>query len=154
MKMNPAIRAAAAADLPRLARLVGEYWRFESIAAFSAESVTPLLARLLSQPEFGSIWVAERDGCLVGYLIAVHVFSLEHRGMMAEIDEFFVVPAARATGVGAALLTAAESALARRGCVCLQLQLARDNGRGRAFYRRHGYTERDGYELLDKRLGV
>jgi len=54
--------------------------------------------------------------------------------------------------VGAALLDVAESDLARAGCVALQLQLGRDNLRARAFYRRHGYTEREGYELLGKRL--
>ncbi len=152
MKVSPLVRAAGPADVPGLLPLVDEYWRFESIAGFSARSITPLLNRLLSQPELGAIWVADAGGQLLGYLIAVCVFSLEQQGLMAEIDEFFVVPGSRADGVGAALLAAAEDSLSRRGCVSLQLQLARDNSRARAFYRRHGFMERDGYELLDKRL--
>jgi hypothetical protein len=31
--------------------------------------------------------VAEQDGQLVGYLLAVYLFSLERGGLMAEIDE-------------------------------------------------------------------
>ena len=153
MKVDIRIREAADADLPLLAALVGEYWQFESIAGFTPAGLKVLLSRLLASPGLGRIWVADRGGELLGYLVAVYVFSLEQQGLMAEIDEFYVVPAARAAGVGAALLSTAEAGLASAGCVCLQLQLARQNSRAREFYRRHGYAERDGYELLDKRLG-
>jgi GNAT superfamily N-acetyltransferase len=152
MRVSPQIRAGVPADVPQLVPLVGQYWHFEGMSGFDAASLAPLLERIASQPELGAIWVADADGELVGYLIAVHIFSLEQKGMMAEIDEFFVSPAARTYGVGAALLDVAESDLARAGCVCLQLQLGKDNWRARAFYRRHGYSEREGYELLDKRL--
>lgn len=153
MKSDIRIREATATDLPLLAVLVREYWQFESITGFSSAGLTALLSCLLANPALGRIWVADRDGDLLGYLVAVYVFSLEQQGLMAEIDEFYVVPAARAAGVGAALLRAAEAGLTSAGCVCLQLQLARENSRAREFYRRHGFADRDGYELLDKRLG-
>jgi ribosomal protein S18 acetylase RimI-like enzyme len=152
MKVSPQIRRAVAEDVPQLMPLVRQYWHFEGISGFDPASLAPLLKRLASEPEVGAIWVAEAGGELVGYLVAVNTFSLEQKGPMAEIDEFFVSPAARTYGVGAALLDVAESDLADAGCVCLQLQLGKDNFRARAFYRRHGYNEREGYELLDKRL--
>ncbi len=153
MKVSPTIRAAEPGDLPRLLELVGQYWQFEAIPGFDARKLSTLLKRVLVQPNLGTIWVASADAQLVGYLLAVYVFSLEQQGLMAEIDEFFVAPAARAVGVGAALLDAAETGLAQRGCVCLQLQLGKENSRAREFYRRRGYGERDGYDLYDKRLG-
>ena len=153
MKVSPQIRRGLAADVPQLLQLVSQYWRFEGISGFDAVSLSPLLKRLASEPEVGAIWVADAGGELVGYLVAVNSFSLEQQGPIAEIDEFFVSPAARTYGVGAALLDVAESDLADAGCVCLQLQLGKDNLRARAFYRRHGYKDREGYELLDKRLG-
>jgi GNAT superfamily N-acetyltransferase len=153
MTVCPTIRAAEPADLPRLVELVGQYWQFEAIRGLDAAELSALLQRVLSQSNLGAIWVAAVGDQLVGYLLAVYVFSLEQQGLMAEIDEFFVAPAARAVGVGAALLAAAEAGLAQRGCVCLQLQLGKENSRARAFYRRRGYGERDGYELYDKRLG-
>jgi GNAT superfamily N-acetyltransferase len=152
MKVSPLIRAGCPADVPHLVPLVGQYWHFEGMEGFDAVTVAPLLSRIASQPELGAIWVAETDGELVGYLIAVYIFSLEQKGLMAEIDEFFVSPGARTYGVGAALLAVAESDLAGAGCVAVQLQLGKDNWRARAFYRRHGYDERAGYELLGKRL--
>jgi GNAT superfamily N-acetyltransferase len=153
MKLSPTIRAAEPADLPRLVELVGQYWQFEAIPGFDADHLSTLLTRVLSQSNLGAIWVAAVDEQLVGYLVAVYVLSLEQQGLVAEIDEFFVAPAARAAGVGAALLAAAEAGLTQQGCVCLQLQLGKGNSGARAFYRRQGYRQRDGYELYDKRLG-
>ncbi len=147
------IRAALPADVPALLALVRRYWEFEGIDGFDALRVELTLQRLLATPALGSAWVASAGGALAGYLIAVHVLSIEHQGLMAEIDEFFVLPQARAQGIGAQLLAAAERALAARGCVRLQLQLGVDNAAARAFYERRGYASRRGYALLDKPLG-
>jgi GNAT superfamily N-acetyltransferase len=80
------------------------------------------------------------------------LMSIEHQGLMGEVDELFVLPEERSCGIGARLLAAAEAELSQRGCVRLQLQLASGNTRGRAFYERCGYASRAGYQLLDKAL--
>jgi GNAT superfamily N-acetyltransferase len=54
--------------------------------------------------------------------------------------------------IGDALLKLADAEFARRGCTNVALQLGRGNDGARAFYRRHGYDERAGFELLDKML--
>jgi GNAT superfamily N-acetyltransferase len=146
------IRAATPSDVPELLSLVRRYWELEGIEGFTALRVELTLERLLAEPWLGSAWVAEERGRLAGYLIAVKVLSVEHQGLMAEIDEFFVLPEARSRGAGAALLGAAEAALARAGCVRLRLQLATGNDAARGFYERRGYRARDGYRLLDKAL--
>jgi GNAT superfamily N-acetyltransferase len=146
------IRAAARGDVPQLLALVRRYWDYEHIEGFEALRVELLLQELLSDARLGAAWVAEAEGRLTGYLIAVTLLSLEHGGLMAEIDEFFVLPEVRASGVGTQLLAAAEAALAARGCVRLQLQLAVGNAAARDFYEHRGYRAREGYRLLDKAL--
>ncbi|HEY0768361.1 MAG TPA: GNAT family N-acetyltransferase [Steroidobacteraceae bacterium] len=148
------VRPAAPNDIPPLLALVRRYWEFEGIASFAALRIELVLKQLLAEPRLGAVWVAGSDTRLVGYLIAVLVLSLEHQGLMGEIDEFYVLPEARSRGVGAQLLAAAETALAARGCLRLQLQLRVANLEGRAFYQRRGYTARAGYELLDKPLAA
>ncbi len=148
------LRRATASDLPSLLPLVAAYWDFESITGFDPSRVAPPLARLLSEPHLGAGWIASIDGAPVGYLLAVYVFSLEHLGLTAEIDELFVTPPGRAAGVGSALLQIAEAEFTRVGCTNVSLQLARGNDAARRFYHRHGYTERAGYELLDKPLSA
>jgi GNAT superfamily N-acetyltransferase len=148
------IRSACLTDIPRLLTLIRRYWDFEGIPGFAALRIELVLKRLLAGPEApGAIWVAESQGTLVGYLIVVLLMSIEHQGLMGEIDEFFVVPEARLRGTGAQMLAAAEAELTQRGCVRLQLQLGTGNARARAFYEGRGYAPRPGYALLDKPLG-
>ncbi|HYL02856.1 MAG TPA: GNAT family N-acetyltransferase [Steroidobacteraceae bacterium] len=148
------VRPGTDRDIPELLSLVRRYWDFEGIEGFAALRMELVLQHLLAEPRLGVVLVAEADGRLVGYLAAVTMLSIEHQGPMAEIDEFFVLPEARARGVGGRLLAAAETALAARGCVRLQLQLALANAPGRAFYEHRGYTPREGYRLFDKPLGA
>ena len=145
-------RRATLGDVPALLFLVEEYWRFENVSGFDAEGVATQLTQLLSTPGLGAGWIAEVDETAVGYLLAVYVFSLEHLGLTAEIDEFFVLPAHRGQGIGAGLLVLAEAEFVRMGCTNVALQLARNNDSARAFYRGHGYRERSAFDLLDKML--
>jgi ribosomal protein S18 acetylase RimI-like enzyme len=145
-------RLATPGDIARVAALVERYWELESIGGFDRPRIEALLGHLLSEPDRGACWVAETDRGLCGYLLAVFMFSLEHGGLMAEIDEVFVAPEMRSAGVGALMVATAERDLAGRGMVRLQLQLGVDNERARLFYERHGFRRRAGYELLDKPL--
>lgn len=146
------IRPATPNDIPAILELVAQYWEFEQIDGFDGDRVGKALKRLLESPRLGAGWLAENEGEAAGYLLAVYVFSLEHRGMTAEIDEFFVVPAQRGNGVGVRLLRAAEAEFIRAGCSNVSLQLSRGNESARTFYHRQGYGERSGFELLDKSL--
>jgi GNAT superfamily N-acetyltransferase len=146
------IRRASVNDVPALLPVVEEYWKFEGVAGFRSDRVAAQLERLLSDSRLGAGWFATADGVAVGYLLGVYVFSLEHLGITAEIDEFFVAAAALGRGIGAELLTAAESEFRRAGGTNVSLQLSRQNGAARAFYLRHRFTERSQYELLEKPL--
>ena len=149
---RPLIRTASPDDMPALVNLVEQYWSFEDIAGFDARRVESLLHAALFADGRARCWLAERAGEVGGYLLAVPVFSLEHGGMMAEIDELFVSPAFRRHGIGAALLLNAENALQESGVSRLQLQLGSENARARDFYTARGYGRRAGFELWDKAL--
>ncbi|MDP9199211.1 MAG: GNAT family N-acetyltransferase [Pseudomonadota bacterium] len=146
------VRPINAADIPDVLPLVEQYWIFEDIAGYDESRIGRELLRLCEDPRLGAGWIAEEKGRPVGYLLAVFIFSLEHLGLTAEIDEFFLLPSARGHGAGSALLAAAEAEATRRDCRNISLQLARGNEAARDFYRRQGYSERSGFELLDKML--
>lgn len=146
------IRSAVRGDIPQLLALIRRYWEFEGIAGFEALRIEVLLQHLIQAPDSGAVWVAETGGDLIGYLVAVSMPSLEHKGLMAEIDEMFVVPEARARGVGRQLIASLEQSLVAHGCVRLQLQLGVANAGALAFYRRLGFAAREGYALYDKPL--
>jgi GNAT superfamily N-acetyltransferase len=148
------VDVGAHTDVPEILVLMRQYWTFENIAGFDAAQLSRLLKRLVSQPHLGSVWVARESDVMVGYLIAVLMFSLEYQGTVAEIDEIFVVPQARGHGIGAALVDVAESALAAAGCTFIQLQLGVGNDSARGFYGRRGYAPRSGFELMCKPLSA
>jgi GNAT superfamily N-acetyltransferase len=153
MGQNPVhIRRATSADLPVLLALVQAYWAFEGLDGYDAARVEAPLGCLLDDARLGAAWLAGSEGSPTGYLLAVYVFSLEHGGLTAEIDEFFVQPGSRGSGTGAALLEAAEAECKAAGCRNVSLQVGRGNEAARRFYLRRGYAPRSGFELLDKPL--
>ncbi len=109
------VRLASTGDVAPVAALVERYWEFESIGGFDRQRVETLLAQLISEPQRGACWVAEAGGRVCGYLLAVFMFSLEHGGLMAEIDEVFVADEIRSAGLGSLLVTRAGRDLAERG---------------------------------------
>lgn len=146
------IRCAKIEDIPVLLPLVEAYWHFEKIQGFEPKSLSEQLQRLISTPTLGTGWLVEIDQTAVGYLLVVYVFSLEHRGITAEIDEFFIAQDYRAGGIGEELLRLVEEKCIFDGCTNISLQLSRKNQSARAFYHRMGYSERSDFELLDKTL--
>ena len=152
MSGDVSIRRARTNDIAGVLALVREYWSFEGIAPFEARSVEAQLQFILSKPELATLFVAARADTLVGYLLLVYVFSLENLGLTSEIDELFVLSSDRDSGVGRALLSAAEEASRAAGCTAIALQLGIGNGRARRFYERAGYGVRSGFGLLHKSL--
>jgi GNAT superfamily N-acetyltransferase len=148
IKIQPAVPTDVEALLP----MVEQYWRFEAIEGFDAARMRSLLARVLEDASLGRIWLTTVYGEPAGYLLAVYVFSLEHQGLTAEIDEFFVLAAHRGLGLGQQMLAAAEAQFRIEGCTNVSLQLGRSNEAARKFYRRHGFDDRAGYELVSKSL--
>jgi GNAT superfamily N-acetyltransferase len=150
--MTMFVTPATTANIPELVSLVEQYWRFEAIEGFEPTRVRALLARVLADPGLGRAWLARVDGVAAGYLLAVYVFSLEHQGVTAEIDEFFVVPQYRGLGLGSQMLATGEAQFLIEGCTNVSLQIGRGNEAARKFYRRNGFEDRAGYELVSKSL--
>jgi GNAT superfamily N-acetyltransferase len=132
--------------------MIEQYWRFENIEGFDVGRMRGIVTRLLEDASLGRVWIATVYGEPAGYLLAVYVFSLEHQGLTAEIDEFFVLPPHRGLGLGQQMLATAEAQFRIEGCTNVSLQLGRRNEAARKFYRRHGFQDRAGYEFVSKPL--
>lgn len=89
------------------------------------------------------LWVAERDGHLVGFaqltLGAVH--PLAPAGVQAEVLRLYVQEPFTGRGVGSALLAQAERTAARAGANVLWLTPWVHNQRALRFYARRGYQD-------------
>jgi ribosomal-protein-alanine N-acetyltransferase len=79
--------------------------------------------------------IAERDGRLLGYSLAVLVVDEAHLGNLA------VHPDARGAGVGQALLDDLLAVSEKRRATRLTLEVRESNERARKFYYRNGFID-------------
>ena len=89
--------------------------------------------------------VAELDGALVGFAFAEveRVETREASGPGSSwIHELYVVPEERSSGVGSALVEAAEKFLAKRGGGRIAVRVESGNEDGLRFWARRNFTDR------------
>jgi L-amino acid N-acyltransferase YncA len=96
----------------------------------------------LDAPEAGArTLVAERDGAVVGFCsLAAPTRDRPVADGTAEVAAIYVDPARWRSGAGTGLLEIALDALRRDGWERVTLWVLERNGRGRAFYERHGFA--------------
>jgi ribosomal protein S18 acetylase RimI-like enzyme len=134
-------------EIDQLLPLVETYWRHETIVGYEPSRLRRQLAEFLSDPTYGCGWLATHNDIAVGYLLCSFIYSFEHGGRMAEIDELFVAAPDRCQGIGQALLGRAQAELMSRGCRYLQMQVADDNRPAQGFYTQLGFRQKSGYRL-------
>ena len=89
--------------------------------------------------------IAERDGKPVGVLLANQIVSVEKGGETLWIEELYVTPEARRTGVARAILARVLEEARRRRLRALDLEVVRTQTAAFALYRAAGFSavERD-----------
>jgi ribosomal protein S18 acetylase RimI-like enzyme len=103
--------------------------------AFSGDRIPRASLARFVRHEHADVWVAERDGEVVGDAIVVY----RRPFASARLYTIAVAPHARGTGVATALLVRSERAARERGCVALRLEVREDNDAALGLYRRCGY---------------
>ena len=99
------------------------------------------------QPLFRAL-LADKAGEAVGFALYYPDFSTLRGRPGVMLQDIFVRPAARGTGLGRALLAEVMTDAADWEAAFLTLMLDRGNDSARAFYARHGFVVRGDYDLL------
>lgn len=143
------VRRMKASEIPRVAQLWREMMeyhisldsRFE-LAVGSDEAYQEYLRSTMTGYD-SAIFVAESDGKVVGYTIAMilsnpAVFALERYGFISEmgVDKRF-----QRRGVGRKMWEHARRWLKRRGISVMQLNVSPRNEKGYSFWKKMGCTE-------------
>ena len=84
-----------------------------------------------------NVCVAAQQGSLLAFGIMVYADDTAHLSLLA------VSPAARRQGAGSAVLLWLEQVALVAGVAQVQLEARHDNSAALAFYRRHGYQQKD-----------
>jgi len=110
---------------------------------FDADRARRATETLLEEPEFGGVWMIERDGTLAGYMVLLLGYSLEFGGRFGLLDELYVAEACRGNGIGAEALAFADTHCRARGWQALRLEVGQENQRALALYRWAGFQVHD-----------
>jgi ribosomal protein S18 acetylase RimI-like enzyme len=104
------------------------------------------------------VLLARRSGEPLGLAVCFASYSTFRARPVLNLHDLAVVPRARGSGVGWALLGAVESAARARGCCKVTLEVREDNARARELYARNGFldyaaaSERTRTLFLEKKL--
>jgi GNAT superfamily N-acetyltransferase len=135
------IDRVAGSDLDDLLPLMRAYCDFYESSP-PDEDLLALSRALIEQPEREGIQLVarDRDGRAAGFATVYWSWSTTTACRIAVMNDLFVVPDARGTGLAARLIEACRGESARRGARKLTWQTAPDNLRARAVYERVGAT--------------
>jgi ribosomal protein S18 acetylase RimI-like enzyme len=133
---EPRLRPATAADVPRLAEIArGAYARY--VERLGGRRPRPMSEDYAAVVAGKQVLVAERGGEPVGLV----VLEVDDEGFV--VDNVAVDPAHEGTGVGRALLRAAEAEARRAGFDSIYLYTHERMTENVALYERIGYVEYD-----------
>lgn len=94
---------------------------------------------VLRDPARGALLLGRLDGAAVGVAYVSWIWSLEHGGRSAWLDELYVVPRHRGRGVGRALLLAALDLARAERCAAVDLEVDAGHARAARLYQREGF---------------
>jgi GNAT superfamily N-acetyltransferase len=143
------IRDAAPADVPELAALFDAYRRFYERAGDLVAAARYVAERLNGPTRF---FVAVVDGAIIGFVHLLPTFDTLGMRPAWTLEDLYVDPAARRTGVGAALLQFAEGFARESGASRLTLSTAHTNTSAQRLYERNGWVLDEDFRCYHRRL--
>jgi GNAT superfamily N-acetyltransferase len=147
------ITVVGPADLPELLPLLRAYCDFYEVAPGDA-ALLELSRALLADPRREGLQLLARDeaGRAVGFATLFWTWQTLSAARVGVMNDLYVAPEARGTGVAGALIDACLERCREHGATELIWQTARDNARAQALYDRIGGTRDDRW--LDYSLPV
>jgi GNAT superfamily N-acetyltransferase len=140
------VRPAMASDLRAVLDLYAQP-EFDNGRVLPLDDASRLFARFASYPDY-TLYVAERDGHVVGSFALLVMDNLGHLGSPSGIvDDVVVAPDLHGAGIGGAMMRFARDRCCDKGCYKLVLSSNARRERAHALYEslgfaRHGYSFR------------
>ena len=98
------------------------------------------LEMFVDHPELGFVWIARREGAVVGCCVVCFAISTSRGGLVAKLDDVNVRPGLEGRGIGGAMLASLKDELRRVGVTRIDTATHFDNPGARRFYERNGFA--------------
>lgn len=134
------IRPATPADLEDVTNLLAAQLQEHDIPIARAD-LEFAADGILRVPERGFVLLALRQGTAVGVACVSFSWTVERGGMVAWLDELYVVPSMREHGIGNELLGRVIADAGASGCLTVELEVETSHARAEHLYHRHGFRD-------------
>jgi GNAT superfamily N-acetyltransferase len=132
------IQTAQPADLAPVVHLLRTQLEEHDIV-LTGQALQGATQRLIDDHALGRILTARLDGELVGVAVISFLWTLEHGGPTAWLDEVYVEPSRRGAGIGRKLVEAAMQVTRDSGCIALDLEVDAGHEAAERLYERMGF---------------
>jgi ribosomal protein S18 acetylase RimI-like enzyme len=141
------MRKVTANDLEFFLALMTEFYA-ESGYELDRTSTTRAFQTILEQPNLGQIWFIQDGTQDVGHVLVTFKFAMEYAGMIACIDDLFVIKAHRNRGLSSAALGEIRQHCQENQLRGMTVEVGCDNAAAQKVYRRIGFKTLENRELL------
>jgi GNAT superfamily N-acetyltransferase len=138
--MTLTIRKAKRADLPLIAQFIRDLADYEKLAHEVRFDEAVLGDRLFGPRPYAEVLIGEIDGVAQGFALFFHNFSTFEGKPGIYLEDLFVRPEARGSGLGKALLKALAALAVERDCARLEWWVLDWNDPAIQFYKKLGAT--------------
>ena len=142
-----AMRRALPGDIATLVALMAQFYA-ESNYGLDRELAEKAFAAILSDERLGYVWLIDDEAKVAGYIVLTLRFGMEYGGLMACVDDLFVVPQSRNKGLATAALLQVRDFCKSIDVRAITVEVSHGNGSAQAVYRRLGLAEAPDRQLL------
>jgi GNAT superfamily N-acetyltransferase len=146
--MTVSIRPAAPADLPLIAQFIRDLADYEKLADEVRFDEATLGDKLFGARPYAEVVIGELDGTPQGFALFFHNFSTFEGRPGLYLEDLFVRPAARGSGLGKALLAHLAALCAARDCARLEWSVLDWNAPAIGFYQSIGARLMDEWTVM------
>lgn len=148
MTAQISIRLATPADLPLIADLIRGLAEYEKLAHEVRFDEAVLGAKLFGPRPYAEVIIGEVDGAAQGFALFFHNFSTFEGRPGVYLEDLFVRPEARGSGLGKALLSRLAAIAVERDCARLEWSVLDWNEPAIGFYKKLGARLMDEWTVM------
>jgi len=146
--MTITIRPATAEDLPLIASLIRALAEYEKLAHEVRFDEVVLGQKLFGPRPYAEVVIGEIDGVAQGFALFFHNFSTFEGKPGIYLEDLFVRPEARGSGLGKALLSHLAALVIERDCARLEWSVLDWNAPAIGFYQALGAKLMDEWTVM------
>ena len=142
------VRPATPDDLPLIAELIRALAEYEKLAHEVRFDEATLAAKLFGPRPYAEVIIGEVDGTAQGFALFFHNFSTFEGRPGVYLEDLFVRPAARGSGLGKAMLAELARIAVERDCARLEWSVLDWNEPAIGFYKALGAKPMDEWTVF------